>query len=261
MRTGVFSFLAIAFLLLIPTIGSASVPTSEENWDLSVKEDGIRIYTRGMTDSRIDAFKAETVLEAPLEAVLAVMLDPRSCMEWVHQCAEAYNLPNGSFNERYAYSINDMPWPANDRDYVLRIRTKTGASRNEIIMEMEAVSDRREKRDGYVRMETASTVYKFTRQSENRTQMIWYQHAEPGGSLPAWLVNRLATDIPFESLKDLNRVVQEEQYQGYTIKYDDNGQIRDVVPPKSMDEASAAEKARRSPKSGKTDNKPADTEG
>jgi|AntDeeMetagen681_2_1112603.scaffolds.fasta_scaffold00002_39 hypothetical protein len=246
MRTGFFSFLTLAFLLLMSTFGSASVPTSEKNWDLDLKEDGIRVYTRSINDSRINAFRAETVLDAPLEAVLAVMSDPRSCMEWVHQCVEAYNLPNGSFNDRYAYSINDMPWPASDRDYVLHIRTMTGSSQDEIIMKMDAVPDRREKRDGYVRMEVASTVYELTREGENRTRMIWYQHAEPGGSLPAWLVNRLATDIPYESLKELNRVVQEDQYQGYTIEYDNSGQIQNVVPPESMDEATAAEKARRS---------------
>jgi len=240
MRTGFFSFLTLAFLLLMSTFGSASVPTSEKNWDLDLKEDGIRVYTRSINDSRINAFRAETVLDAPLEAVLAVMSDPRSCMEWVHQCVEAYNLPNGSFNDRYAYSINDMPWPASDRDYVLHIRTMTGSSQDEIIMKMDAVPDRREKRDGYVRMEVASTVYELTREGENRTRMIWYQHAEPGGSLPAWLVNRLATDIPYESLKELNRVVQEDQYQGYTIEYDNSGQIQNVVPPESMDEATAA---------------------
>lgn len=244
MRTGFCSFLTLVFLLLTSTAGNASVPTSEENWDLDVKEDGIRIYTRSLDDSRIDAFRAETVLDAPLQAVLAVMSDPRSCMEWVHQCAEAYNLPGGSFNDRYAYSINDMPWPASDRDYVLHIRTMTGASRDQIIMKMDAVPDRRAKRDGYVRMEQASTIYEFTRTDDNRTRMIWYQHAEPGGSLPAWLVNQLATDIPYESLKELNRVVQEDQYQGYSIRYDDNGQIRNVVPPESRDEATAAEKAR-----------------
>lgn len=246
MRAGFCSFLTFAFLLLASTTGSTSVPTSEEDWDLDLEKDGIRIYTRAMDDSRIDAFRAETVLDAPLEAVLAVMSDPRSCLEWVHQCAEAYNLPDGSFNDRYAYSINDMPWPATDRDYILHIETMTGSSRDEIIMEMEAVPDRKDKHDDYVRMEEASTVYEFTREGDDRTRMTWFQHAEPGGSLPAWLVNRLATDIPYKSLRELNRVVQEEKYQDYSIEYDDDGQIRNVVPPESRDEKSAAEKARNS---------------
>jgi len=260
MKTGFFSFLTLVFLLLAPTTGSASVPTSEENWDLDLKEDGIRVHTRSMDDSRIDAFRAETVLDAPLEAVMAVMADPRSCMEWVHQCAEAFNLPDGSFNDRYAYSINDMPWPASDRDYVLHIRTMTGDSRDQIIMKMDAVPDRRARRDGYVRMEQASTIYEFTRTDENRTRMIWFQHAEPGGSLPAWLVNRLATDIPYESLSNLNQVVQEDKYQGYSLKFDNDGQIRNVVPPESSDKSSAAEKARSTPDEGAEDELP-DQEG
>lgn len=259
MRTGFFSFLTITFLLLASTTASASVPTSEENWELDLDKNGIKVYTRSMDDSRIDAFRAETVLDAPLEAVLAVMSDPRSCLEWVHQCAEAYNLPGGSFNDRYAYSINDMPWPATDRDYILRIETMTGDDPDTIIMEMEAVPDRKEKQDDYVRMQEASTVYEFSREDDGKTGMVWFQHAEPGGSLPAWLVNRLATDIPYESLRELNRVVQEEQYQDYTIEYDDNDQIRNVVPPDAMDEATAAEKARRSNNESTPDNSP-DTE-
>ena len=244
MRSAFPNSLIILFFIALATGANASVPTDNKDWNLQVDDNGIEVHTRNLHDSYINAFRAETVLDGPLETVMAVMADPKSCLEWVHQCMEAYNLPDGSFNDRYAYSINNMPWPVSDRDYVLHIKTMTGSSRDQIVMEMEAVSGRMKKRSGYVRMTESSTVYELTRTDDGRTRMLWYQHAEPGGSLPSWLVNRLVTDIPYQSLRELNRVVQEDQYQGYSIEYDEQGQIRNVVPPQGSDIRSAAQKAR-----------------
>ncbi|MGM0449677.1 MAG: START domain-containing protein [Pseudomonadota bacterium] len=229
MRTGLAPFL-ILLLSLAATSLHAEVPTNDENWEKAVEDNGIEIRTRNLENSRIDAFRAETVLDAPLEAVMAVMANPESCMEWVHQCSHAENLEDGSFRDRYAYSINDMPWPVTDRDYVLHIETRTGDSRDHIIIEMESVEGKVEKNDDYVRMPESSTVYEFFREDDDRTRIVWYQHAAPGGSLPNWLVNRLATDIPYKSLRTLNEVVQKERYQGYDLAFDDEDQLVDVLP-------------------------------
>ena len=230
MRTG-FTYCLIVTLSLVATSLQADVPTNDRNWEKAIEDNGIGIHTRDLKDSRIDAFRAETVLDAPLEAVMAVMANPASCMEWVHQCSHAENLEGGSFRDRYAYSINDMPWPVTDRDYVLHIRTHTGRSRDHIVIEMESVDGRIEKKDGYVRMPESSTVYELSRTEDNRTRIVWYQHAAPGGSLPNWLVNRLATDIPYESLRTLNEVVQQARYQGHELAFDEEGRIVDVIPP------------------------------
>lgn len=230
MRT-VLTALQTLVLLLTTVSLHAEVPTDDENWEKAVDSDGIEVHTRNLENSRIDAFRAETVLDAPLEAVMAVMANPESCMEWVHQCSHAENLEGGSFRDRYAYSINDMPWPVSDRDYVLHITTHTGENRDHIIIEMESVDGRVGKKDGYVRMPESSTVYEFSREGENRTRIVWYQHAAPGGSLPNWLVNQLATDIPYESLRTLNDVVQKERYQGHELAFDKEGRLVDVIPP------------------------------
>ncbi|MEQ6885826.1 START domain-containing protein [Salicola sp. Rm-C-2C1-2] len=229
MRYALTAVLILA-MVLATTIVHAQVPTNDKNWEKAVDSDGIEIHTRNLKGSRIDAFRAEMVLDAPLEAVMAVMANPKSCTEWVHQCAHAKNLAGGTFRDRYTYSINDMPWPVSDRDYVLHIKAHTGESRDHIIIEMESVEGMVEKKDDYVRMPKSSTVYEFFRKDDSHTRIVWYQHAAPGGSLPNWLVNRLATDIPYESLQTLNNVVQKERYQGHKLVFDDEGRITGIVP-------------------------------
>ncbi|XOZ33694.1 START domain-containing protein [Halomonadaceae bacterium KBTZ08] len=229
MRNALTTLLSLV-LILAGASSHADVPTNDQHWDKAMEADGIQIHTRNIEGSHIDAFRAETVLDAPLEAVMAVMANPRSCMEWVHQCAHAERLETGGFRDRYAYSVNDMPWPVSDRDYVLHIQTRTGESRDHIIIEMESVEGRVEPKDDYVRMPASSTVYEFFREGDSRTRMLWYQHAVPGGSLPDWLVNRLATDIPYESLRTLNEVVNQDRYQGHELIYDEQGRITGVTP-------------------------------
>src|SRR5690554_7807058 len=87
--------------------------------------------------SSFQAFKAVAELDAPVENLMAVMINPESCEEWVLNCSESYAFGQGDFHDRYAYSVNDMPWPVTDRDYVLRIRTRGDADTGQVIMRSE----------------------------------------------------------------------------------------------------------------------------
>ncbi len=235
------AFIGLIFLLFLTPLSQGGVPTDDSDWELREETDGIRVYTLPVENSRIRAFKAETVLDGSLERVMAIMSEPGSCVEWVHQCAESYGLPDGEFNERYAYSVNAMPWPVSDRDYVLRIETESEADGDRVIMNMEAVEGKKSEKNGYVRVNTSYTIYEFERTEDDQTRMTWYQHAEPGGSIPNWLVNRLLTDLPVKSLEKLNELLRQESYQDHELVFDDDGQIMDVIPPDPDDDPASVE--------------------
>ena len=58
--------------------------------------------------------------------------------------------------------------------------------------------------------------------------MVWLQHTDPAGALPSWLVNALIVDIPFNSMKALERIAKEPKYANGQILYDAQGQITGV---------------------------------
>src|SRR5690606_41651504 len=62
------------------------------------------------------------------------------------------------------------------------------ATTGEFSMSMYAVSDKRPEESKYVRVTVAETHYFFRPQGEDKTEMTWLQHTEPGGSIPSWLV-------------------------------------------------------------------------
>ena len=209
----------------------AALPAEDsEAWSLREESGKIRIYTMDQSDSSFQVFKAEALLDAPIEAVMAVMVNPTSCMEWVLNCSESYGVGKGNFNDRYVYSVNDMPWPVTDRDYVLHIRytRRRGFRRNH--HENGRHSGKRAENSNRVRVHRSDTLYRFIPE-DNKTRMIWLQHTDPNGSLPGWLVNRLLVDIPMSSIEELEKVSGLARYQGFHLRYNQNGQLIDVIKP------------------------------
>ena len=217
-----------SILLLTTSTLAEEIPLEADNWEEQKKEGGITIYIRPHPNSSFEAFKAVAILDAPLNNIMAVMANPLSCIEWVHGCTESYGFDEKNFNDRYAYSVNDMPWPFKDRDYVLHIKTTSKPGSNKILMHMNASADKKSVSDDYLRVSVAQTIYILEALDNNKTKMTWLQHVEPGGVLPGWLVNSLIVDIPIKSLQALEDIAQKEKYQNARIVYDENGIIQGV---------------------------------
>lgn len=218
----------LAWVCLISALAAsarAELPAENDNaWTLR-KEDGqIRVYTIDQPGSSFKAFKAVGVIDAPIENLMAVMINPGSCVEWVYNCTESRALGEGAFHDRYAYSVNDMPWPVTDRDYVLRIRTRGNQSSGEVVMDLNATPNKLAANEDRVRVDRSDTLYRFTPEGDS-TRMVWIQHTDPNGSLPGWLVNSLLVDIPVRSMQALERVANFEKYQGYELIYDEQGEL------------------------------------
>ncbi|WP_100640046.1 START domain-containing protein [Marinobacter salexigens] len=222
------AFIALLVSVLATTTTLAALPGEDsDTWSLRKEVGDIRVYTMKQSDSSFQAFKAEALIDAPIEAIMAVMQNPASCIEWLLNCTESYAIGKGNFHQRYAYSVNDLPWPVTDRDYVISISTRGDKASGEIIMEMSAVPEMRAVISNRVRVELSNTKYRFVPEN-GKTRMTWLQHTDPKGALPGWLVNSLLVDIPASSLEELGRVAAKERYQGFRLIYDENGQLVDV---------------------------------
>ncbi|PAV27298.1 lipid-binding protein [Tamilnaduibacter salinus] len=233
-------FIVCLLILLIPGLALAgpALPSQDADWAVQQDSDGIVVETADLPGSDFQAFRASTTFDVPVSRVMAVMAHPQSCMKWVHNCTAARNL-SGTFRDRFAYSVNDMPWPVSDRDYVLHVLTRGEPGSGTVEVRMSAVKGHHPKQDGMVRVTKSDTLYRFTPVGNGQTRMTWVQHTEPNGSIPSWLVNSLLVDIPFQSVKALRDVVHEPRYAGHRLVFH-NGKLTNVVkrPDDSGDDAS-----------------------
>ena len=196
-------FLFAVLIFLTPSLSFA-----ENSWELKNDKSGIKIYTRRVEGSPILEFKAETVFDVPIEKVLALYEQPERMPEWYHNCIESKLLEEISPDEKVLYFALSMPWPVSDRDSIYkRVRShdpKTGA----VSFYISALPNRLPPHSGRVRVPSIKTLWRFTPVDEGRSTAVYYQqHSDAGGSIPAGLVNSLATTIPYHSLKNFRKLL------------------------------------------------------
>ena len=193
------------------------------DWKLIHDEPDLRVWIRPEPGSTVAAFRGETWVPASLDAVLALTADPKACPRWIYQCRHAEVLERHGFHRRLTYQVNDMPWPAQDRDIVLEVTIRElspgGAVRVDMISRPDALPDR-----GLVRVQRSSGHYTLTPE-RGGVRVVWEQHTDPGGALPGWLVNQLLENLPEQTLRGLARLAIQPPYSRAHLARDAQGRI------------------------------------
>ena len=73
--------------------------------------------------------------------------------------------------------------------------------------------------------------------SEDRTEVVWTQHTEPGGFIPG-LVNLLLVDIPHQSLMHLESVANRLPYRTARLIRNETAMLPDWLFPEPMTDGS-----------------------
>lgn len=209
---------------------------NSEKWQFSSNKNGVEIHTRKAPNSEYKAFKATTIISAPVADVLAVIADAASCPLWVENCEKSDTVSIKSFGDRYGYAINNLPWPFKDRYVIVHIVTKQAEPENDIIISMTAVTKAESSKlpaqalseleeSGNVRIQISRSKYTLESIEGEKTKVTWIQHADPEGSLPSWLVNLMITDLPINSLSNLHNVAQLDRYKNAQLIYNELKQL------------------------------------
>ena len=224
----IFYSLAFAMICFVSSYSYVSaeivLDPNDPAWELQKDEDNIQVYFKDVEGSDIKAFMGKTVMSASVSSILKVMKDETTCAEWVQGCVNAKTLEGETFNSALQYGINDLPWPADDRDYVNRVTTVDNIDTGEITISLDAVEGHIPLTDN-VRLENMTIRYFLSPINQTETNVIWVQHTEPSGYIPDWLVNMLLIDIPFYSLTRLEEVANKPDYRSAKFVYGEDRKI------------------------------------
>jgi hypothetical protein len=121
---------------------------------------------------------------------------------------------SSSENEQVHYMENSAPWPVSNRDGVYRFsfgHTEEGGSRA-VIVRVQAVPDYIPARKGKVRVPRSDGFWKVG-PTATGVRVTYQMHADPGGSIPAWMANSASVSSPFNTLKNLRAYLQLSSHQ------------------------------------------------
>lgn len=203
--------LLTTFAFALGGLRTAASAQAQDDWELRRRLDEMATYTRDRPGSHIKEVKLVMTVDASVDDINAVLNDATRQPEWVFRCVEGRDLGGDATDEGWHYySRIAMPWPMDDRDLIARVEARPPAADSGVyVSESFAAPDRIDPVAECVRITDfdVRTEYRPLGDGE-RTEVTYVLHSEPGGKVPAWLVNLFVDKGPVETMTRLKALVE-----------------------------------------------------
>jgi hypothetical protein len=204
-----YALLAVIFASFLP---SAKL-VAQDNWILASDHEGIMIYTRAMPNSKVKAVKVVSNLPATSTQLVAAILDIETCNEWVYHSKKNVLVKTISPLDIIYYSEVDVPWPAENRDYVVHIQVTQNPQNKVISINSPCIPGYVAEKPGIVRINNSVGKWTIVPTGKNQVKAEYTLEVDPMGDIPAWLTNLFATKGPLETFRRLKIHVQKDEYK------------------------------------------------
>jgi len=216
---------SIVFLLLfsLPQIASAAVTANEikeTKWTKVKDKEGIQVYRAHSETSRLKTFRVVTRFELEdIRAFAAMMLDGESYPEWGHMVSGTEITPTKSKLDYGVYMTTRLPWPVMNR----HVKGNYHFSQSEdysILIELTQAEIPPPARKGYI-LSPEVFGYFFLKPIPNskEVELTTEIFVDPGGYVPAFMVNLITDDVSFYTNRKLRKYVQKYRPENMDIDF------------------------------------------
>lgn len=206
-------------IIMIFTLFFSSTLKAENTWQLAKQEEGIQVYVRDNPNSSLKVFRGVVTLSATkLSSLVAVLDDVNIMPQLLHNCKSAEILKKDDKLSTTLYIVSKMPWPVKNRDSVVHSVMTQDKNTKKVLIRMRSNPKAVPLKKGMVRVQAMSGYWEFMPViaggvNSKKVKVTYELSIDPGGNLPKWLVNTLAVDFPFNTLKNLRQLVKKTAYR------------------------------------------------
>jgi len=199
-------------LLLLVSFGCTMLH-AETKWELKKDEEGIKVYTGSIPNSNIKAVRVTCILNASISQLTALLLDTKAHEQWVYNTRTSYLVKQIAADHLVYYSEVSMPWPLTNRDVVVDLKISQQSATKILYVSATTADNYVQVNKDKVRVPLSKVNWIVTPIGNNQLSVEYVGQADPGGSVPAWLVNSFSTKGPFETFKKLRELIVSSTYQ------------------------------------------------
>jgi hypothetical protein len=192
---------------------------SQNDWALKLDKEGIKIYTKNSGSSPFKSVKTVCTVDAPLSVLTAVLLDINGSKDWVYATKICTVLKQPSPSEVIYYSELNVPWPADNRDFIVHLKVTQDANTKVVTVDGENKPAWLPKKKNIVRIQHCYSKWIIEPLPNGQVKIEYVLQVNPGGMVPAWLINLFATRGPFESFKKLQAQVKKPAYNNISLPF------------------------------------------
>lgn len=209
------------FLLAQSVVTSAAnfdTVINSGNWQ-QIKDDRVhkvKAYAREENKHNYRTFKAEGVLNVPLETAVAAQLDVANYPKWAWSVVSGEVLKQVSESESYSRLVLQTPLLPS-RDIILHTQiVGYSASHPYVEFKMLGAPNFVPVEEGFVRVKAYQATMKFSPQGD-QTLVEYTGYVELGADAPMWALNNYQKLAPHLTILGLRRLLESSQYKNKTF--------------------------------------------
>ena len=192
---------------------------AQDGWNLKKDKEGIKIFSRASEHSKINELRADFSMDASLSELAAVMMDVNHHVQWAYSTKSNETLKKISDYEVYFYTEINSPWPLTNRDLIVHLLIRQDPVSKVMVIEETDIPNYIPEKKSIVRVPFSKAIWTVTPVNKKTIHIAYHLDIDPGGMVPAWLVNIFAAKCPFESFKNLREQVRLEKYHAASLSF------------------------------------------
>lgn len=204
--------LTIALPALLLLLGG---PALAEGWQVASKKGDLVIYKRDRKDSPLKEVKAVGVIKAPSWVVKNVVDDKGRYKEFMPY-TKVSDVLKADRETIVTYQLLDTPIISN-RDYTIRVKDESRRLADGRVVYKSSWSPANhlgpKEKDGVVRVKVNEGYWLLEEAGPDATKATYYLFTDPGGSLPAFVVNSANTTAIPDLFKAIEKQAQGPRYR------------------------------------------------
>ena len=188
-------------------------------WELKDDRDGIAVYTGNVGGSKFKALKVSCTFNATLSQMVEALMDVDRTPEWLFHTAGCFIVKQITPADLYYYSVVEIPWPVSNRDFVSHLKVSQDPASRVVTIDANCVEGMVAAKANMVRVTYSTGKWILAPVGGNQVKLTYTIHADPGGSIPAWLSNLFITQGPLQSIEKLRGFIQQPTYKNARLDY------------------------------------------
>jgi hypothetical protein len=179
---------------------------SQGKWELKKNQNGIEVFTRKAATGNLKELRVVCELDATKAQLINTLLDIGTYNDWVYANKKSEILKTVSPQKLIYYTQSHLPWPIADRDLVVELTIYP--STDVLNIQAKSLPAYLPKYNSFIRVPYSLATWKVTQEANNKLKVDYMFSVDPGGNIPAWIVNATMAIGPYNSFMKLREVLK-----------------------------------------------------
>jgi hypothetical protein len=191
---------------------STTFAFSQADCELKKDQDGIKVYSCSTDQSKFKSIKASFEVNATARQLAAMVMDIAGYNDWQYKTINAKILKTISKQELIYYVEIVAPWPVSNRDVIVHLKIEQDPTTKKMVFTANGMPDYIPEKEGITRVPMSKSTWVVVPLSADKMRVEYSMNIDPSGSVPAWMVNMVSAEGPFESFFTLKSKIKERNY-------------------------------------------------